>query len=309
MGYGNQNLIYLKGGVLENRPEFDSKASDKRRKNFRIMLSRYLSSPIPEMNVKITLGEENFTTQTDEYGYFSAWVKPKQAFEPGWHSVNYSIKDVDNQIYKSTGEFLIVGIDVEFGTISDIDDTILVSHATQLFKKFRLIMTKNAKTRLPFEGVSDFYQKLKAKENPFFYVSSSEWNLYDFLLDFFKVRKIPKGPFLLQEYKSGLRDLLFTGGGSHQHKQDKIKRLMTLFPKLKFILIGDSGQRDTEIYRQVLHEFPDRILAVYIRKIGKKDDFDKETSEEFEERGVPLLLLDNTEDALLHAKQMGFVNE
>lgn len=114
---------------------------------------------------------------------------------------------------------------------------------------------------------------------------------------------------MLQEYKSGLRDLLFTGGGSHQHKQDKIKRLMTLFPKLKFILIGDSGQRDTEIYRQVLHEFPDRILAVYIRKIGKKDDFDKETSEEFEERGVPLLLLDNTEDALLHAKQMGFVNE
>lgn len=307
MGYGNQNLIYLKGGVLENRPEFDSKATDKRRRNFRIMLSRYLSSPIPEMKVKIILGEENFTTQTDEYGYFSAWVEPKQAFNPGWHSVNYSIEDEDNEIYRSNGEFLIVGKDAEFGTISDIDDTILVSHATQLLKKFRLIMTKNAKTRLPFEGVAEFYKKLKAEENPFFYVSSSEWNLYDFLLDFFIVRKIPKGPFLLQEYKSGLRDLLFTGGGSHQHKQDKIKRLMTLFPKLKFILIGDSGQRDTEIYRQALHEFPDRILAVYIRKIGKKDDFDQKTTQEFEDKGVPLLLLQNTEEAFVHAKKSGFV--
>lgn len=309
MGYGNQNLIYLKGGVLENRPEFDSKATDKRRKNFRIMLSRYLSSPIPEMEVKILLGDEKFSTQTDEYGYFSAWVEPKKDFEPGWHSLTYTINEEGKEIYRVIGEFLIIGKESEFGTISDIDDTILVSHATQLFKKLRLIMTKNAKTRLPFEGVAEFYQKLKGSENPFFYVSSSEWNLYDFLQDFFKVRKIPKGPFLLQEYKSGLRDLLFTGGGSHQHKQDKIKRLMTLFPKLKFILIGDSGQRDTEIYRQALHEFPDRILAVYIRKIGKKDGFDEKTTQEFKEKGVPLLLLENTEDALQHAKKMGFVRD
>ncbi|SMG20249.1 Uncharacterized conserved protein [Marivirga sericea] len=307
MGYGNRNQIYLKGGVLENRPEFNSEAADKRGKNFRIMLSRYLSSPIPDMKVKIVLGEERFTTQTDEYGYFSAWIEPKYKFEPGWHKVIFSIDENGEEIYKVTGEFLIVGSEAQFGTISDIDDTILVSHATQLFKKLRLIMTKNAKTRLPFEGVAEFYQKLRASENPFFYVSSSEWNLYDFLQDFFQVQDIPKGPFLLQEYKSGLRDLLFTGGGSHQHKRDKIKRLMTLFPNLKFILIGDSGQKDTEIYRQALHEFPNRILAVYIRKIGKKDDFDEKTMHEFEDKGVPLLMLENTAEAENHAQDKGFI--
>ncbi|WKV13372.1 App1 family protein [Marivirga harenae] len=306
MGYGNHKLIYLKGGVVENRPEFDAKATDKRRKNFRIMLSRYLSSPIPEMKVQIILEDESFTTQTDDYGYFSAWVEPKRDFEPGWHPVTYVINNQGGEICKAEGEFLIVAKEAQFGTISDIDDTILVSHATQLFKKFRLIMTKNAKTRLPFDGVAEFYKKLKGNDNPFFYVSSSEWNLYDFLQDFFKVRSIPKGPFLLQEYKSGLRDLLFTGGGSHQHKQEKIKRLMLLFPDLKFILIGDSGQRDTEIYRQALHEFPTRILAVYIRKIGKKDEFDRETAQEFEDKGVPLLMLENTEEALNHAQEKGF---
>jgi len=71
MGYGNKDLIYLKGGVLEHRPEFSAKATDKRRKNFRVMISRYLSTPIPDMTVKIHLENESFTTQTDEYGYLA----------------------------------------------------------------------------------------------------------------------------------------------------------------------------------------------------------------------------------------------
>ncbi|WKK86258.2 DUF2183 domain-containing protein [Marivirga arenosa] len=309
MGYGTNEFLYLKGGVVENRPEFYSEATDKRRKNFRVMLSRYLSSPLPDMKVWIHLNGEVYHSVTDEYGYFSSWIDPIKDYEPGWHSVNFQIRkpDSDEIICETEGEFLIVGEQAEFGTISDIDDTILVSHATQLFKKLRLILTKNAKTRLPFEGVANFYQQLKANGNPFFYVSSSEWNLYEFLQDFFNVRKIPKGPFLLQEYKSGFRDLIFSGGGSHQHKQDKIKRLMKLFPHLKFILIGDSGQRDTEIYREALVNYPDRILAVYIRKIGKKDKFDQETIQEFKKRKVPLLLLENTQDAIEHARKLGVI--
>lgn len=307
MGYGNQNLIYCKGGVLENRPEFNSKTTDKRCKNFRVMLSRYLSTPIPEMEVKIFLGNEMFIATTDEYGYFSAWIEPKHNYTPGWHPVMYSITNDEDEQCSIEGEFLIVGCKPQFGTISDIDDTILVSHATQLLRKLRLILIKNSKTRLPFEGVAEFYQKLQADANPFFYISSSEWNLYDFLQDFFIVRNIPKGPFLLQEYKSGLRDLLFTGGGSHQHKQDKIDRLMKLFPTLSFILIGDSGQRDPEIYLQALRQYPTRILAVYIRKTGKKADFDEEIVEEFKSKNIPLLMMESTEEAVAHAKQMGFI--
>lgn len=309
MGYGTQDEIYLKGGVLENRPEFLSKKSDKKRKNVRVMLSRYLSSPIPHQKVIIKLGQEQFETFTDEFGYFSAWVKPKQELTAGWHQLSYAIFDDSGDIISNAiGEFLIVDRTARFGVISDVDDTVLVSHATQLFKKLRLILTKNSKTRLPFAGVAKFYQKLTGASNPIFYVSSSEWNLYDFLLDFFKERGIPKGPFLLQEYKSGLRDLLMSGGGSHQHKQEKIDRLMKLFPTLKFVLIGDSGQRDTEIYRQALEKYPDRILAVYIRKIGKKDDFDHITNQEFKDKGVPLLLVESTEDAFIHAKKLGFVD-
>src|SRR5690554_2402583 len=174
MGYGNQNLIYCKGSVVENRPEFHAEASDKKWKNFKVMLSRYLSTPIPEMEVTLTIGKEKFNTSTDEYGYFSAWIEPQQNYNPGWHPVMYRITTEEYEESSVEGEFLIVDSTAHFGTISDIDDTILVSHATQILRKLRLILTKNSKTRLPFAGVAESYQKLQADINPFFYISSSE---------------------------------------------------------------------------------------------------------------------------------------
>ena len=76
-----------------------------------------------------------------------------------------------------------------FGVISDIDDTVLVSHVTSPFKMALVSLFGNAHTRSPFPGVAEFYQALQggvggAEQNPIFYVSSSPWNFYD-LLHFF----------------------------------------------------------------------------------------------------------------------------
>jgi len=310
LGYGHQNRIYLKGQVLEDRPDFNADETDKKSKNFKTMLSRYLSTPLPEIKVNIVLRGEQYTIHCDELGYFSKWITSPSTFESGHHEVTYSICDVKGtDICTSVGEFVIYNEAPDFGVISDIDDTILVSHATQLLRKIRLIMTKNAKTRLPFEGVAEFYQEMSQhQKNPIFYVSSSEWNLYDFLVDFFAVRQIPKGPFLLQEFKSGIKDLLFTGGGSHQHKLQKIRRLMDLYPDMDFFLIGDSGQKDPLIYHKALLEFHERIKAVYIRKIKKKDDFDQTIKADFEKYKVPLLLIKNTREAEIHARENGWID-
>lgn len=274
------------------------------------MLARYFSTPLPEMQVNVLLGEETFTVHSDELGYFSIWVNTKKNYPVGWHKAEFSICDKDEKVQcRQKGEFLISDSTADFGIISDIDDTILVSHATELIKKTRLILTKNAKTRLPFEGVAKFYQLLSKNSNrPFFYVSSSEWNLYDFLEDFFRVRSIPKGPFLLQEFKSGLKDLLFTGGGSHYHKLQKIRRLMDLYPDMSFILIGDSGQHDTLIYHKALIEFHGRIKAVYIRKIHQLHAIDPHITKGFEKYNVPLLLIKDSREAQKHAKAAGWIS-
>ncbi|MCV9387834.1 App1 family protein [Reichenbachiella ulvae] len=308
-GYGTSAKVYLKGQVLENRPAFISNEDDKKRRNLKHMLARYLSTVIPEAKVEISFRGKKAMAETDESGYFSTWLEMEEGNqEYGWQTVEYRLLEGEytKEVIK-TGKALIVNPSARYGVISDIDDTILVSHATQILRKLRLILIKNAKTRLPFEGVKKFYDRLagNGKSNPIFYVSSSEWNLYDFLVDFFSTRQLPKGPFLLQNFKSSLLDLIRSGGGSHQHKIDKIDRLMSLFPDLKFVLIGDSGQRDPEIYAHAARHYSDRVLAVFIRSVGRKKELDEELVSETLSLGVPMLLVEDTEEAYDHATSAG----
>src|SRR5690606_32076573 len=132
----------------------------------------------------------------------------------------------------------------------------------------------NAHTRLPFAGVSEFYRALQSgrngkRNNPFFYVSSSPWNLYDLLIDFLDLNNIPEGPLLLRDF--GL-DHNKAGSSDHMgHKFKEIENILTTYPHLNFILIGDSGQDDPVIYKEVVKKYPNRILVIYIRDVQLSD--------------------------------------
>ncbi|MDX1667271.1 MAG: phosphatase domain-containing protein, partial [Saprospiraceae bacterium] len=278
--YGTRSEVHIRGHVLDDRMLYEAQRHDRRRKNLKAMLSRYMSSSIPHVRVQVNFCGRRYILKTDEHGHFHK----KLTFDPplqetGWIPIHYRVVDdiePEQPNPEKTGEVYVWNNNSDFGVVSDVDDTILISHATEDLKKLRLILTKNAKTRLPFTGVASFYHALRTgrgenSENPIFYVSSSEWNLYDFLVDFCQARSIPKGPFLLQNLKRNLWELLWSGGGSHHHKAEKIKHLLDVFPDLKFILIGDSGQRDPELYTDVAEAYPGRILAIYIRDVaGRK---------------------------------------
>lgn len=267
------------------------------------MIARYLSTSLPEVTVDIHFQGQQHQVITDELGFFQLIIDLNNPVEPGWKEVRFTIDD-----YEVRGEVLVVNHQPPFGVISDIDDTVLISHATQLFRKLRLILTKNAKTRLPFPGVKDFYCALAGNEsiNPIFYVSSSEWNLYDFLVDFFETRDLPKGPFLLQRFKSGLKELIKSGGGTHTHKQEKIEALMNFYPDLSFVLIGDSGQRDPEIYASISEKYSGRIQAIYIRAIGDKS-LANETAQKINSADVPIQMVAHTDEAYRHAESLGLI--
>lgn len=320
-GYGTSNLIHIKGHVLDDRVLYESAHHDKSRKNFRAMLSRYVSSPIPDVRVEICLFDKEGVVVTDENGYFEKDFIFKQPLAvSGWHKVRYKVLDkiveeqeeleVEGEVYvHKSGE-------ASFGVISDVDDTILISHATKVFSKLRLILTKNSKTRLPFTGVAAFYTALHEgsfnnTKNPIFYVSSSEWNLYDFLEDFCEVRNIPKGPFLLQDLKTSLWKLIKSGGGNHRHKIEKIRHLMSTFSDMSFILIGDSGQHDSLLYAEITREFPDRVIAIYIRDVSKskKDEKVNNIARELIEHNVEMLLVSDTEEAARHAYECGLITK
>ena len=162
--------------------------------------------------------------------------------------------------------------EAQLAVISDIDDTVVRTEATRVLRMARLVFFGNARTRLPFPGAATLYQALHWGRagrplNPVFYVSSSPWNLYDLLVDFLHLRGFPAGPLHLRDW--GIRPKEGSLRDHHRHKLATIRRLLDAYPRLPFLLIGDSGQSDPEIYAEVVRQAPGRIPAVYIRDVSR----------------------------------------
>ena len=317
-GFGTARQVYVRGRVLECKGMAGAAEDDSLWRNFKQMARRFASDEIPGAVVQIDFLGASTQAKTDHEGFFEVTLTPKQPPAPDrlWHSVEVRLLEPQHprqpQPVISLGEILVPPAQAEFGVISDIDDTVVQTAATSLIKMLRIVMFSNAHTRLPFEGVSEFYRALQAgrggAQNPIFYVSSSPWNLYDLLVDFFRIHHIPHGPLLLQDY--GLEPGQWLHTDHQKHKLRQIERVLTILPELPFILIGDSGQQDPEIYREVVHQYPGRILAIYIRDISldRRQAEIKTIAAELGPAGVEMVLVKDTQLAMQHAVAQGFIS-
>lgn len=320
-GFSNKRQFYLKGRVIEDtglaRPEENHHFG----KNLLAMIKRYGSSGIPDQRVLISVGNQQFDLESDEDGYFTL-ESAHDGLDSSinlWSQVRAKliVEDSIAQSQKnpsSHSELLRLDQGHDFGIITDIDDTILISHATNVRKKLKLMLFKNAKTRLPFDGAAAFYQALYQgpnleKGHPFFYVSSSEWNLYDLLIDFCEHHSFPKGAFLLRDAKLHLKKIWKAGSGNHNHKYEKICRIFEMSESLPFILIGDSGQHDAEIYRDIATQNPGKVLAIYIRDVRpSRHRAVQEIANQLAQKDINMLLVKDTEEAAIHALKSGFIH-
>jgi phosphatidate phosphatase APP1 len=319
-GYGNSGRIYLMGRLLEDNGLARPVDRQSIWHNLKAMYQRYTSDFIPDARIKVHFRDETFEVITDDEGYFEFdhHLKEPLKDDQDWYEVSLELLDQVVRKQKNTtatGRILVAEKNSVFGIISDIDDTILVSRATKFFRKVRLLLLKNAYTRLPFEGVAAFYNALRkgrsgAIFNPIFYVSSSSWKLYDLLLDFCLVKGIPVGPFMLRESRAD--DYRFFGSIHKDHKLTKIEHIFEVYSNLKFILIGDSGQRDAEIYAQVVRDYPGRVECIYIRDVSnnRRDEKVFELANELlNNYQVELKLVKNTLEAAFHAFDRGYITE
>ncbi len=212
--------------------------------------------------------------------------------------------DIDYEA-ETTGSILVCSENNDFGIISDVDDTIIKSQAMNLMKKMRIMLTKNAETRVAFDKVDELYRKLSANEkNPLFFVSGSSFNLYDMLAGFCNYHNIPKAPFFLRDL--GLDVSQWVKQDTSEYKKRYIGEIMDFYANLPFILIGDSGQQDPEIYTDIYNENPTRVKAIYIRHLQsekRKNELEKMA----EKTDIPFLIMENSEEAIKHATQMRWI--
>jgi phosphatidate phosphatase APP1 len=299
--------------VLEASALERSLPADSAFMSFRRMLRRFFSHELPDATVRAQLGASVVDGNTDDEGYFALPVlSPDLAGATGWMRAEVEVirATVRGLVpVRVAAEILIPSAAATLGIISDIDDTVLQTYVTQKLKMIWVTLSGSAFTRMPFEGTSELYHALSRGAsgdagNPVFYVSKSPWNLYDFLVDFLEHHGLPRGPLLL-------RDIGLNEAPPVDHKSAAVQDLLEMYPELPFVLIGDSGERDPEIYLETAARYPGRILAIYIRDLGGKRTADaKRRASMLCDRarayGTELLWIERASQALQHAQEQGF---
>jgi phosphatidate phosphatase APP1 len=311
-GHGTSRDLFLKGRVLEETGITHPGPDDALWLNLLNMIRRFASDEIAGARVLASFGELRAETTADEEGFFEVRFRLAEPLDGSsrWHPVELELLSPPSPgggEVRSKGHVLVPR-GAGFGVISDLDDTVVRSSATNLLKMAWIVVRNNAHTRLPFEGVGAFYEALRrGKEgdssNPIFYVSSSPWNIYDLLEDFLNVHGIPPGPLFLKDWSP-------TVLGKHRnYKLGVIRNLLETYEDMPFVLIGDSGEEDPEIYLQVIREHPKRIKTVYIRDVtpGERDTEVQAIASEARRLGTDMVTVPDTVAAAEHAVSAGLI--
>lgn len=317
VGFGREDYLFLTGRVLRDRG-IRRQERDGLLDNVVNNFKRFNSREIRGAQVEITWGHHTFERTTDAEGYFHVehHCTPDEhvASEHGlWQEAEVKVISVpgNDEVNLVTHSDVVVPASAEFGVISDIDDTILQTDVTSRLKLKTMLHTllKNAGNRRAFSSVSDFYGALSTGAdgegfNPFFYVSNSPWNLYDLLLDFLHINRLPRGPVLLRDFGLPSEDSTFS---YRTHKADMVNKILTTYPDLPFILVGDSGEHDTDIYLEAARNNPGRILAIYIRDVQHERRAQRIEGLIEKHTDIDVQLVGSYEDALEHARSKKLV--
>jgi phosphatidate phosphatase APP1 len=299
LGYGTPQRLRLQGRVLQDEGFRPTGDAERRWRNLVAFFKRMEADVVPGARLRAQFEDVSLEILSNRHGYFSVELKPASPVKAGWNDV--ALELVRNPQIRATGRVLVPPPDAEFGVISDIDDTIVYSQAIRKLRMIVSLAFSNARTRKPFKGVGAFYRALHRGRNPFFYVSKSPWNLYIPLIEFLELQGLPLGPLLLREF--GLRM-------NRNHKTEAIEAILQTYPKLKFILIGDSGEQDPEIYSGVVRRHPERIGVIYIRSVDPSTarlDAIQQLIEDVAPTGCQLVLAPDSEFAAVHAAAEGLI--
>lgn len=311
--FGSASQLRFEGRVLRDPGLARTSIHDSIWQNFRASFHRFESDEVRRARITANYHACGAEATSDEEGYVKGAIDLPEELAPGWHTVELQIAELPfgKPVAKTfSAECLLPSPKAKFGIISDVDDTVLHTQVRSRLKMVIWSAIRNAYSRLPLPGVSRLYRRLAAVDgesevNPTFYVSSSPWNLYPVITEFLDAVDLPKGPVLLRDMGIGGGSSM---GSSHGHKEKKIARILAAFPRLPFILLGDSGEEDAAIYSRIIAEHPGRVLCAYIRDNGHRDREMLDAAALAASRaGSELILVPDSDAIARHAESHGWL--
>jgi phosphatidate phosphatase APP1 len=257
-GYGSAEWVRVLGRVLIVPPvkpvETGEYASVRGWRSF-------ASVPVGFAQVTVTIGGVSHEVVADRGGVIDT-VLPAR-LEPGWQTLQATVEGgepVEMRVF-------VVGPDVRFGVVSDVDDTVMVTALPRPLLAAWNSFVVDEHARQPVPGMAVLLERI-ARENPgapVVYLSTGAWNVAPTLIRFLRRHLFPPGSFLLTDW-GPTHDRWFRSGKAH--KASNLRRLAREFPDVKWLLIGDDGQHDDQLYTAFAIEHPDNVAAVAIRRLS-----------------------------------------
>jgi len=313
-GYGHTHNLVVYGHVFKYRASTKQVFSNNLLVNILHLLKLFVLKPFPFTKVRLHFNGDVIDQTTEYDGFFKFEWSATENVDAGWHQVKVeALGENGTVIADSWGKIYVPHI-TQYAFVSDIDDTIMVSHSATIGRRLRELLIKNPHTRKTFKDAGLHYELLAFSHtspdqpNPFFYVSSSEWNLYDYLVETFRFNQLPEGAFLLNQIKRW-RNLIRTGKTGHEGKLLRVMRILDAFPNQRFVFFGDNSQQDPEIYTSIAARYPDHIEAIYIRNV-RPENFSSARSrlEKAELQGIKTCLFSESSEAILHSRKNGLIS-
>ncbi len=289
-GYASPDHLVVRGRVLAAQRVEQVQTRQSRMRNMRSMLRMFLTDEVADVAV-CAGGVEG---RSDEEGYFTLLL-PRGA-ECGWVDVTVTAGDIE-----AICPVRVTGPGADFAVISDVDDTMMATGAWSLRRNLWTTLTGNSATREVFADAVDLMDVLRGQDrNPIYYVSSSPWNLHDFLAAVFARAGLPRAPMFLRDY--GISETQFITGTHGDHKGAAIDILMAAHPDLPFVLVGDTGQHDPHVYAAAVQRHPGRIARVILRTAGAIGPEDEAEVSVLKAAGVKVHMADDYRAAIADLK-------
>lgn len=264
-GYSNGQRLLVEGRIVEARSAAPVREADGRLTNLWRNLGHFFNDERQGQPLLLHLQGQAWPLASDAEGYFSLDT-PHPPLAPGWHQIM-----AESRGHQGQGRLLVVPRENRLGLISDLDDTLLISEVTRKHRLLGNTFLKNPTQRQVVPGTAALLARVAAanprpEAAPLFYLSASPRQLQDGIADFLERNAFPAGVLLTKQIRED-------GGGDplldqYTYKTRKIEGILARLPGVRFLLLGDDGEKDPEIYAWIQKLYPERVAGIWIRRVS-----------------------------------------
>lgn len=262
-GFASPSDGLLLGRVHRGSPDSAPQPGTSRIRRVLETLDSLEADPLRGVTIAIHLGDRPpVRVRSNDRGYFE--LSPLVGLAPPKVAVKLQVEDARYHVPVLEGALPVFAHEPGLAVLSDIDDTLLDTGVVDKLKMAGRAVTRSTWELQAFAGAAETMQTL-SRGRPVFYVSGSPWGFYDRIRGSFQRSGFPEGTFLLKRFSSEplLDQMAF--------KWAHIQRVIAVLPQKRWLLLGDSGEKDPEIYARLRQQHPDRVEAILIHLVTRED--------------------------------------